>query len=132
VTTIEEYHQSVKARLIADPLVRHFEIRRERRSMSDGHLRARLTLSDGGQLEFSEYVRLVEGQVEVVSYSFHWTDSNGRLIKRWDNVPHFMQLPQAPHHIHVGEESEVVPGGARSITDVLDEVSLSLLDTNTA
>jgi hypothetical protein len=132
VTTIEEYHQSIKARLIIDPLVRRFEVRRERRNISDGHLRARLTLSNGSQLEFSEYVRLVEGQVQVFNYSFHWADSDGKLIKRWDNVPHFMQLPQAPHHIHDGKESNVVPGAAMSITKVLDEISLRLSGQNNA
>ena len=126
MTSVEEYHRSVKARLIADPLILDFDIRRERRTRSDGHLRARLTLSSGDQLEFSEYVLLAEGQIEVVTYSFHWTTSDGRLIKRWDNVPHFMQLPQAPHHIHDGEESNVIPGSAISLTKVLDEISRHL------
>jgi len=127
VTSIEEYHQSIKARLIADPLVHRFAVRRERRSIHDGHLRARLTLSNGDELEFSEYVRLAEGQIEVLTYSFHWVDSAGRLIKRWDNVPHFMQLQQAPHHVHEGAESNVFPGVAMSIMEVLDEISLNLI-----
>jgi hypothetical protein len=126
VTTVEEYHQAVKTRLIADPIVRCFEIRRERRSINDGHLRARLTLSDGGQLEFSEYVRLVQGQIEVTTYSFHWVGSDGKLMKRWDNVPHFLQLPQAPHHIHAGDESTVTPSAPMSVAQVLDEISQSL------
>ena len=90
--------------------------------MNEGHLRARLTLSNGDQLEFSEYVRVAEGQIEVLTYSFHWADSDGRLIKRWDNVPHFAQLPGAPHHVHEGQEGNVLPGAEISIAEVLDEV----------
>jgi hypothetical protein len=128
VTTIESYHQAIKARLIADPLVLRFEVRREGRGLSDGHLRALLTLSGGSQLEFSEYVRLTEGQVEVISYSFHWADSDGTFIRRRDNVPHFMELPGAPHHIHDGAESNVLPGTATTVATVLDEISRLLTD----
>jgi hypothetical protein len=33
MTSIAEYHQAVKARLIADPLVLQFDIRHERRTV---------------------------------------------------------------------------------------------------
>jgi hypothetical protein len=126
VTTIAGYHQAVKARLLADPLIHRFEIRRERKTLDDGHLRARLTLFNGDQLEFSEYVRQVQGIIEVITYSFHWTDPDGKLIRRWDNAPHFPHLPQAPHHIHESDEETVVPGRPITITQVLDEISASL------
>jgi hypothetical protein len=93
VTTVADYHEAVKARLIADPLVVRFDLRRERRTMDDGHLRALLTLRNGEQLEFSEYVCQERGQVEVITYSFHWSDPDGNLIRRWDNAPHFWHLP---------------------------------------
>jgi hypothetical protein len=123
MTSVAEYHQAVKARLIADPLIVRFEIRRERRSVDDGHLRACLMLHNGDKLEFSEYVRYVHNRIEVVTYSFHWTDSSGRLIRRWDNAPHFSHLPQAPHHIHDGDKGKVLPGSPRTIVEVLDEIA---------
>jgi Family of unknown function (DUF6516) len=126
VTTVDEYHQAVKVRLIADPLVLQFDIRRERSGISDGHLRARVTLSNGDQLEFSEYVHQAQGQIEIVTYSFHWSDSAGNLIRRWDNVPHFLHLSQAPDHIHDGSEQTVIPGMPTSLMQVLDEISAHL------
>lgn len=30
-----------------------------------------------------------------------------QLIKRWDNVQHFPNLPNFPHHVHINEESNV-------------------------
>lgn len=126
MTTIAEYHRDVKARLIADPLVHQFVIRRERRTLNDGYLRARLTLSNGDQLEFFEYVHQVRGHIEVVTYSFHWMDSGGELIRRWDNAPHYPHLPQAPHHVHDGDQDRVLPGTPTSVTQVLDQISAYL------
>jgi hypothetical protein len=123
VTTVAEYHQAVKARLIADPLVLQFEIQRERRTADDGYLRARLLLNNQQELEFSEYIRRVRDQIHVVTYSFHWTDSNGTLICRWDNAPHYPKLPQAPHHIHDGDQDSVLPGAPITIAEVLDEIA---------
>lgn len=100
MTAVGEYHQVVKARLIADPLVLQSDIQRERRTAHDGYLRARLLLDNEEELEFSKYVRRVRDQVQVVTYSFHWVGANGKLICRWGNAPHYPNLPQAPHHIH--------------------------------
>ena len=83
--TIVEYLDSVKARLLTDPVVSGFHVIRERATLTDGHLRARLTLADGGLLEFSEYVqRSPDGAINVITYSYHWADVHGNLIRRWD------------------------------------------------
>jgi hypothetical protein len=52
--TIEAYLDSIKERFVTDPVVTSFETIRERSTLVDGHLRARLDLADGSQLEFSE------------------------------------------------------------------------------
>lgn len=123
MTTVAEYHQAIKARLIADPLVQQFDIRRERRTVDDGYLRARLILDNREQLEFSEYVRRIRDQIHVVTYSFHWTDPSGNLIRRWDNAPHFPNLPQAPHHLHDGDQDNVLPAAPMTMAEVLDEIA---------
>lgn len=124
---VVEYIESVKQRLLTDAIVAQFHLVRERLTPTDGHIRARLTLIDGSQLEFSEYVqRLPEGQVNVVTYSYHWADSQENLIRRWDNTPHFPDLPGFPHHIHDGSSGTVVAGHPISISVVLDEIAQSL------
>ena len=55
--TIEAYLDSIKERFVTDPIVTRFHVIRERSTFVDGHLRARLTLADGSQLEFSEYMQ---------------------------------------------------------------------------
>jgi hypothetical protein len=38
-------------------------------------------LTDHSLLEFSEYVqRSPDGQIDVETYSYHWTDAHGNLI----------------------------------------------------
>ncbi|MEA1899197.1 MAG: DUF6516 family protein, partial [Thermodesulfobacteriota bacterium] len=41
-----------------------------------------------------------------MKYSFHWQNAQGRLRQRWDNAPHYPDLPNAPHHVH-GENDSV-------------------------
>lgn len=83
----------------------------------------RLTLTDSSWLEFGEYVRLsAAGQILVMTYSYHWADTNNQLIRRWDNTPHFPNLPNFPHHIHDGQTGQVIAGKATNISDVLDEI----------
>lgn len=122
--TVIEYLDSIKERLVTDPIVASFHITRERTTSVDGHLRARLIFMDGSLLEFSEYVqRSRGGEIEVVTYSYHWADASNTLIKRWDNTPHFPDMPGFPHHIHYGVTGEVVPGQPMSIFAVLDEIA---------
>ena len=122
--TIVEYLDAIKERLLTEPLVSSFRVIRERATLTDGHLRARLALANGSQLEFSEYVqRSSEGQINVVTYSYHWANADGDLVRRWDNTPHFPNMPDFPHHIHDGRTGTVVPGQPMSIFAVLDEIA---------
>ena len=48
-----------------------------------------------------------------------------KLKYRWDNTPHFSDLPDAPHHIHVGDD--VKPYQAMNFETVLERIE-ELLD----
>jgi hypothetical protein len=121
---IAAYLEAMKERFVPDPLVTQFQVIRERSTLMDGYLRARLTLADGSQLEFSEYMqRSSAGAIVVITYSYHWADANNQLITRWDNTPHFPDLPGFPDHIHDGATGQVTPGQPMSIFTVLDEIA---------
>ena len=122
--TIDAYVAAMKDRFVTDPLVTPFQVIRERSTLMDGYLRARLALADGSQLEFSEYMqRSSDGEIVVITYSYHWADANNQLIVRWDNTPHFPDLPGFPDHMHDGVTGEVTPGQPMSIFAVLDEIA---------
>jgi hypothetical protein len=122
--TIDAYLEAIKERFVTDPVVTQFQIIRERSTLMDGYLRARLALADGSQLEFSEYMqRSSDREIVVITYSYHWADANNQLIVRWDNTPHFPDLPGFPDHMHDGVTGEVTPGQPMSIFAVLDEIA---------
>jgi hypothetical protein len=122
--TIDAYLAAMKDRFVTDPLVTQFQVIRERSTLMDGYLRARLALADGSQLEFSEYMqRSSAGEIVVITYSYHWADANNRLIMRWDNTPHFPGLPGFPDHIHDGVTGEVTASQPMSIFTVLDAIA---------
>ena len=86
--------------LISKAVARFTELNREALSKV-GQLRVRAELLDGGVLEFFEYVMIEpSGLVRPVKYSYHWQDANRQLVRRWDNVKHHLELPNAPHHVH--------------------------------
>jgi len=81
--------------------------------------RLRVCLTDGSLLEMTE--RIVEfkaGGSNTTKYSFHWQNPAGKLIRRWDNAPHFPNIPTHPFHIHIGEE-DVGPSKPQNALHVL-------------
>jgi len=43
------------------------------------------------------------------------------MIFRYDNAPHFPDIPTAPHHKHIGE-NDVVAANAPDLESVLKEI----------
>jgi len=119
---VAEYFESIKDRLFALPFVADFKILKQVDRSNNGHIRARVTLTDNSQLEFSEFIEQNAGdEIRVVTYSYHWSDENGALFRRWDNTPHFPKLKNFPHHIH-GKEDDVISGKPIEIFSILDEI----------
>ena len=64
---------------------------------------------------------MVNGQTESVEYRFQWMDPNRQTLrKRWDNATHHPELPNFPHHIHVGATGHLESGRLLSILDLVD------------
>lgn len=57
-------------------------------------------------------------------YSYHCQRSDGEVMVRWDNKPHWKEMATFPHHKHEG--SQVVPSHRVTIVDVLEEVEKRL------
>jgi hypothetical protein len=120
------YLEAIKLRLVIDPLVARFTIVRERIGPGEGYLRVRLELRNGDIVEAAEHFELGPVGFLPVHYRHHWMTPQGHLRVRWDNAPHFPSLSTFPHHIHEGNESQVVPGRPMSILDLLDEIAARL------
>lgn len=76
---------------------------------------------DGSQLftsdesSLAEYRQIVRGE-----YVFHYQQADGILIFRYDNSPHFPDLPTFPAHEHTPDG--VVASPAPDLADVLREI----------
>jgi len=75
--------------------------------------KAQVTFTDSSNLFIKEY--LFENKER--KYSYHWSDSLGNLICRWDNSNHWVDIPTHPHHKHIG--NDVFESIETSIEDVL-------------
>jgi hypothetical protein len=123
---IADYFETIKDHLLIVSFVSDFKISKQVDRSKNGHIRARVTFTDNSQLEFSEFVEQnADDKIEVITYSYHWTDENDNAIRRWDNTPHFPKLKKFPHHIHVRGD-DVIPGKPIDIFGVLAEIGNSL------
>jgi hypothetical protein len=108
-------------RLAASPVVKTISVTEKHNSLSYGYIRARLTLINGDFLEVAEYFIIQNSEICVKRYRYQWMNSECDILKkRWDNTKHFPQLPNFPHHIHTGSETQVIPGRVLSIIELID------------
>lgn len=123
---IAEYFESVKDRLLTDSIVVDFKFLKRVDRSNNGHLRVRIFFSDNSNMEFSEFIEQnTEGEIHLVTYSYHWANENGNLIRRWDNALHHPNLENFPHHIHESE-TNITSGKLVNIFEVLDEIASAI------
>ncbi len=60
-------------------------------------IKAVFDLVDGSRL----HVRQVVLDETHFIYAYHWQDGSGKLIRRWDNAPHWPSVSTFPDHKHV-------------------------------
>ena len=82
--------------------------------------KAEVTFTDDSSLSIKEYLF----QNYERKYAYHWADSLGNLICRWDNARHWANTSTFPHHKHVG--SRVLESTEISLEDVLARISESI------
>lgn len=106
----KDYLNSLKTKVLRWELASEVKILKEKlpQEIDAGFIRIKVILKNGDALELSEYVVGTESEILVKSYTFHWQDSEGRLKKRWDNAEHYQKVSTYPHHLHDGNEGNVV------------------------
>ena len=121
MTSPVEYVLQLKTGLLLSPIVVSYTFVEEKVWPDRGYVRIRMVLSNGDFLEAAEYFLLEAEECVTHRYRYQWMDRERQeLRKRWDNVGHYPDLPNFPHHVHVGEEGNVESGGRLSIIQLLD------------
>lgn len=85
-----------------------------RKSETVFYLNIKIHFVNDSELHVREYV-----DSDHRKYAFHWQSSNGDLIIRWDNAPHFPDLLTFPHHKHL-TSSEVTESYDISLEAILE------------
>jgi hypothetical protein len=111
------------AALLNHPLLQSTELVKYNVNRLDGYLRVRTSLTNGDFLEIALHLALHNGSAVIDSYRYQWMDSTRtKLRRRWDDTPHFPQLPGFPHHCHVEQENQVesaLPMDLQMLLDVI-------------
>lgn len=124
---LQNYISRVKTKLDTSSVVNAVVIVDERILLNRGYFRARLTLKNGDFLEIAESFTIINGQIFTLGYRYQWMDeTKEKLRKRWDNVEHFPDLPNFPHHVHIIQESNVEPSQSRNILELIDLIEKEL------
>lgn len=100
-------------------IVQGIEVEKFRIVGASYELRATFSLKDGSRLFIKDYLFL-DG---TRKYAYHWQDRAGRLISRWDNVPHWNELQSYPHHRHGGAVDVVETSDVRTVEDALQYIA---------
>ncbi len=74
---------------------------------------------DGSRLEFTETVTIEHRRPIKLFYRYQYIRT-GKAIFRYDNAPHHPNLPNFPHHKHVGGRKLLATEPA--LSQILDEV----------
>lgn len=87
------------------------------------NLRIRLRFDNGSLLEINEAIVVDNGMLETLGYRYHLQRADGELIFRYDNTPHFPDLPEFPHHKHL--RNTVIGSRKPELLAVLQEAKTS-------
>ena len=127
MTTLETYPDEINELLIDHPYVTDFRFVDERILASSAYIRVRITLLNESVLHFTEYGELdIDGELQLVTYSYQWMDADNDLLQRWDNAKYYPTLPGFPYHLHDGDEENVRPGEPMNLFKVLDLIAAQL------
>jgi hypothetical protein len=83
-------------------------------------IRADIYFIDNSLLHFRE-LYVGRGKRQKQSYTYHYQRADGALIFRYDNSPHYPDLPTAPYHKHLAD-GKVVEANDPNIADILKEI----------
>ncbi len=119
---IAGYFEHIASLLAFSRSIQSQDIRTEKRTPTEGYLRGDVLFKDGSRLHFRELVSTDLG-VQLVSYAYQYMGEDGTLIFRYDDTDHFLNLPTAPHHKHLGEK-DVIASKPPDLQSVLKEIEV--------
>lgn len=89
-------------------------------SSSSGMIEGVIYFYDGSRLEITERVKLERRRPVKTVYVYQYVRASEPVF-RYDNAPHHPDLPNFPHHKHIGQQR--LPATELLLNQVLDEIA---------
>ncbi len=121
---VENYIEDIIRDLSVSSAVASFSVLKIEVGDEQGYVRIKCKLSNGDIFEFAEYVIIRKSKIYVETYTFHWQTTDGKLRKRWDNVPHYKDLDTFPNHLHLPEK--IVASPSMTLKKILADIEKTL------
>lgn len=122
--SIEQYFAAVEEAVVRLPAYTE-NYTEEILTAQRANLRIRLRFDSGALLEINEALVVVNGALTTLGYRYHLQRANNELVFRYDNTPHFPDLPSFPDHKHLRDA--VVATGKPDLLEVLQEARISVV-----
>ena len=87
------------------------------------NLRIRLRFQNGSLLEINEAIIVEDDALKTLGYRYHFQRAGNELVFRYDNTPHFPDLPSFPHHKHL--RNAVAAASKPDLLDVMQEAKIN-------
>ncbi len=102
---IKDYLNDILAKISANPYVESQNISFSERPPDAAYLTGIITLIDGSQFHFKEFVLFKSEAASIVKYGYNYLGKDDNLIFRYDNAldPKARKLSTYPEHKHAGE-----------------------------
>jgi len=120
---IEDYFKSLLDLLTPLPSVENPQVIFEKRADMVGFIRGEITFTDGSMLHFRELVDLRQ-PMRTIMYAYHYQNSEGALIFRYDNTAHHMNVTTFPHHKHTADGNIASVHDMPKLEGVLREIEV--------
>ncbi len=93
-----------------------------------GLFRARVSFWDSSFLTIDEVIDTKPGYPEILRYSYTYLKGSEHIF-RYDNAPHYPELPTFPHHKHVGPNEIPQASQKPTLNQVFKEIEDLLNET---
>ncbi|XCN71608.1 MAG: DUF6516 family protein [Candidatus Electrothrix aestuarii] len=117
---IEEYFRHIGQTIEESCSIINSQLVNDKRSLYIGFIEGKLIFLNGSSLRFMEFVNL-KAETKRYKYSYHYQDSDDKLVFRYDMAPHHQEVRTFPHHKHTAT-GDIIESTAPSLAEVLEEI----------
>ena len=111
--------EAIVAKYTQASFVQRINLSVERRSGDQAYLSGSFFFVDGSSLHFREFLTTFDYMVIKRKYAYHYQDSEGQLIFRYDNATH---RPTLGFIEHKHDQEGIIPAQSPDLDTVIEEI----------